>query len=186
MKPFVGEIKCILVRHCKLTKRAENKKGEEGTKEGKKKEKGKYSREEVRACGRRKSECAEGERNYAAISVLTIRRKRNYGINGGVRRGVIKNDTWGRGSLFQREWQRKFCTAHLAYYSLLSTVAERYTRNKSLRYDSRCIAFVILRFRRVSFLREKSTEKTRKRERILKLISINASKYDSFVTCIYI
>lgn len=33
------------------------------------------------------------ERNYTAISVPTIQRKRNYGINGGVRRGVIKNDT---------------------------------------------------------------------------------------------
>ena len=85
-----------------------------------------------------------GKRNYTAISVPTIQRKRNYGINGGVRRGVIKNDTWGRSSLFRREWQRKFCRAHLAYYSLLSAVAEKGTREiKAPRYDSRCIAFVI-------------------------------------------
>lgn len=33
------------------------------------------------------------KKNYVAISAPTIRGKRNYGINGGVRRGVIKNVT---------------------------------------------------------------------------------------------
>lgn len=48
----------------------------------------------------------------------------------------------GRGSLFRREWQRKFCTAHLAYYSLLSHARGKGIREiKAPRYDSRCIAF---------------------------------------------
>lgn len=84
----------------------------------------------------------EGGRNYAAISVSTIRRKRNYGINGGVRRGVIKNDTWGKGFIIPAGMAAKILHGSLSLLLVIIHARGKGIREiKAPRYDSRCIAF---------------------------------------------
>lgn len=160
-------------------KKKREKRREEGR--GKRREGGKRER---RIFARRGTGVGgERGRNYAAISVSTIRRKRNYGINGGVRRGVIKNDTWGKGFIIPAGMAAKILHGSLSLLLVIIHGRGKGIREiKAPRYDSRCIVFCNFT---VSLSRRKEGREGReaKRRFFLKLIPIRVQYFRS---CVYV
>lgn len=168
---------------CGLTKRAETKKRKKGKE--KRRGRGKRREERERRIFARRGTGVGGERgrNYAAISVSTIRRKRNYGINGGVRRGVIKNDTWGKGFIIPAGMAAKILHGSLSLLLVIIHGRGKGIREiKAPRYDSRCIVFCNFT---VSLSRRKEGREGReaKRRFFLKLIPIRVQYFRS---CVYV
>lgn len=169
-----------------INKKSGNKKKKKGKREEKRAEEKKGGRKErERRIFARRGTGVGGERgrNYAAISVSTIRRKRNYGINGGVRRGVIKNDTWGKGFIIPAGMAAKILHGSLSLLLVIIHGRGKGIREiKAPRYDSRCIVFCNFT---VSLSRRKEGREGReaKRRFFLKLIPIRVQYFRS---CVYV